>query len=193
MIMVIGLSIFGKEIIKVLAQNVDYWDSYKIIPVISFSMTFSMLSYTSITGLSIVKKTRIIATVTFIISVINIGLNVIFIPYFQSMGAAIATLITQLIYFLSIYYYSQKHYYIPYEIAKIVKMVLTGLMIILIAIPVNDLNLLIRLPLKIILVSSFPFWLYFQNFYEQIELDRIKGAWNKWKDLKNFRKNIFNI
>jgi O-antigen/teichoic acid export membrane protein len=193
MIMVIGLSIFGKEVIKVLSQNADYWDSYRIIPIISFSVIFSMLGYTSITGLSIIKKTNIIATITIIISIINLGLNLLFIPFFESIGAAIATLLTQLIYFISVYYYSQKYYHIPYETGKVVKMIITGLVIILIAIPVNELNLLMRILIKTILVCSYPFLLYFLNFYEQIELERIKGAWNKWKNLKNIRKNILRF
>jgi len=190
MIMVIGLSIFGKEVIKVLSQNSDYWDSFKIIPIISFSIVFSMLGYIAITGLTIIKKTNIIATITIIISIINLGLNLLFIPFFQSIGAATATLLTQLIYYISIYYYAQKYYYIPYEMNKVVKMIMTGLVIIFIAIPVNDLHLLVRLLIKIVLISSYPFVLYCLNCYEQIELERIKGAWNKWKNLRNFFKNI---
>jgi O-antigen/teichoic acid export membrane protein len=190
MIMVLGLSVFGKEVIKVLSQNADYWDSYKIIPIISYSATFGMLSYMSITGLSIIKKTKIIATITVLISILNLGLNILLIPFFHSVGAAVATLMTQFIYFVSVYYFSQKHYFIPYEVGKIVKMILTGLAIILIAILVNDLNLFLRLLIKTTLIASYPFLLYLLNFYDKVELERIKGAWNKWKNPRDFIKNI---
>jgi len=192
-IMVCGLSVFGKEVVKVLAQHIDYWDAFKLIPILSFSILFGMLRYTATTGLNIAKRTQVLAIITTTTVILNLLLNILLIPYFRATGAAIASLVTQVLYFISVYYFSQKYYYIPYEVGKIIKMITIGLLIILIAIPVNDLNLLYRLIIKTVLIFSYPFLLYFFNFYEKVELDRIKGAWNKWKNLKNLKKNISDI
>ena len=56
---VIGISFFGHEIIKVMAQNPEYWTAYKVIPFISFGIFFGMFKDISAVGLNITKKTKI--------------------------------------------------------------------------------------------------------------------------------------
>lgn len=189
MICVVGMSLFGKEVIKFLVKNHDFWDAYKIIPIISFALLFGMLKDTAMIGINILKKTKILASVIFIMSVVNIVLNIILIPFLHSMGAAIATLITQLVFFIVIYKYSQKFYYIPFEIIKIVKMILVGITLIVVSLFVEESSLLIRIVIKLVLIIAFPIILYFLNFYEDIELLRIKQSWQKWRNpakWKNF-------
>jgi O-antigen/teichoic acid export membrane protein len=188
MICVIGMSLFGKEVIKFLVKNHDFWDAYKIIPIISFSLLFGMLKDTAMIGINILKKTQILASVIIIMSVFNVVLNIILIPYLHSMGAAIATLITQFVFFIVIYKYSQKFYYIPFEINKIVKMILVGTILIVLSLFVKESSLLIRILIKLILIIAFPIILYFMNFYEDIELLRIKQSWQKWRNPRKWKK-----
>jgi O-antigen/teichoic acid export membrane protein len=190
MICILGMSFFGKEIIKLLARNRDYWDAYKVIPIISFAILFGMLKDTSLIGINIMKKTKILAIIIFLMSITNIILNIIFIPYFQSIGAAFATLITQFIFFLIVYKYSQKYYYISFEIKKIIKMIGIGIVLFGISLLTNELNLFFRIILKTSLLFSFPIILYFLNFYEEIELLRLKQGWIKWRDPRKWRNNF---
>jgi O-antigen/teichoic acid export membrane protein len=70
---VLGLSIFSKEIVYLLASsNKEYWDAYKVIPLLSFAVLFGMLKDTSLIGLNVSKKTKIIGLVTIKISVLNV-------------------------------------------------------------------------------------------------------------------------
>ena len=193
MICVLGMSFFGKEIIKFLARNRDYWDAYKVIPVISFAILFGMLKDTSLIGINLMKKTKILAIIIFLMSVLNIILNLILIPYFQAIGAAVATLITQFIFFLIIYRYSQKYYFIPYEISKIIKMIFIGFIMLFVTYFINDVSLSIRLFMKTVMIISFPFILYFMKFYEEIEILRINQGWQKWSNFSNLKENVKNI
>jgi hypothetical protein len=43
------------------------------------------------------------------------------------------------------------------------------------------------------MLLSFPFILYFLNFYEPVELQSIKGFARKWSDLKKFGENLKSI
>jgi len=190
-IFVLGVSVFGKEVIKVLANsNKSYWDAYKVIPVISFAILFGMLKDTSLIGLNITKKTRVIAITMTIISVLNIILNLILIPHFNALGAAIATLISQTLFFIIIYRFSQKYYFIPYEIPKIIKMLALGITIVCASLFINDFAMPLRILIKFIMIGSFPFILYFFDFYEPIEILRLKQSWKKWKNPTRWKRNL---
>lgn len=190
MIFVLGLSLFGKEIVYLFARKPDYWDAFKIIPLISYSILFGMLKDVSLIGLNIVKKTKIMAFLIIIVAVLNLILNLILIPIFQYFGAALATLISQIVFFIAVLLYSQKYYPIPYEIHKVVTMILVGGVLYALSLLTTDLVLFYRVFIKSLLIISFPFVLYPLKFYETVELDRIKGAWDKWKNPLNWRDNI---
>jgi len=191
MICALGLSLFGRELIKFLSKtNPDYWEAFAIVPIISLAIFFSMLRDVSLTGINISKKTVVNARSIIFVAALNIGLNILLIPSFGYMGAAIATLISQILYFLFIYYFAQKYYPIKYEISKVIKILGAGILIYSISILTNDLSLLARLLIKSLLFISFPFILYPLKFYEPIELNRLHGFWLKWRNPRNWRTNI---
>jgi len=180
MILVLGMSLFGKEILKFLAQDPEYWSGYRIIPIISFGLFFNMLRYFATTGLNIAMKTKTIALYTVIASLINVGLNILLISFFNYIGAAIATLISHFIFMLLIYRSSQRVYLIPYEVRKVVVVLFVSLVLLGLGYLTNELSLLLRLGIKSLLILAFPFVLYIFRFYEAIELERIQQAWAKW-------------
>jgi len=174
MIMVIGLSVFSMEVVKILARDPSYWAAYTIIPFITVSILFNSMRYLLTLNLSIVKKTAIVAIIVTIMSAINLGLNLLMIPLYQANGAAISTMITQLIFLITTYFIAQKHYKVPYEIKKLLLMVGIGILFIILGFATNGLPLYLRLLIKSALVLLFPVVLYFLKFYEKVELERIK-------------------
>jgi O-antigen/teichoic acid export membrane protein len=176
---VMGFSLFGKELIKLLANNIEYWEAYKIIPFISLAIFFSVLNYHATLGFIISKKTKIVASLVIIMSLINLLFNLLLVPYFKAIGAAIATLATQIVYFLLSYIIVQKVYYIPYEIPKIMKLMTLGLVLILFSLfMVDQFPLFVRIAINSLFILAFPFLLYPCNFYEMVELERIKKIWS---------------
>lgn len=173
MIFVMGLSMFGKEVVELLAQKREFWQASQVIPIIAFAKFFIALRFPAAIGLNIMKKTKIRALIVAFISLLNIILNIILIPRWQSIGAAVALLISQIIFFLLVLKYSQRFYPIPFELKKIMKMIIVGLTIIFSAFLINDFQLAVRILLKLLLILTFPFILYLWNFYENIELQRL--------------------
>ncbi len=123
-------------------------------------------------------------------SVINLALNIIFIQVLATLGAALATLVAQILFFLVVYKYAQKYYPIPYEIPKILKMICVGILLYLLSLLTDELYLFYRLTIKLALISLFPIILYFWNFYEEIELIRLGQLWHKWKHPKKWKDNM---
>ena len=64
MFLVLIISIFGKEIVMVLAQKKEYWNAYLVIPFLSFGLFFASLRDTLFTGLNFTKKTKVSAVIT---------------------------------------------------------------------------------------------------------------------------------
>jgi O-antigen/teichoic acid export membrane protein len=177
-----GLGLFSKEIVKVLAESPSYWEAYNIIPVICLGIIFLNMRDNVMNGLNIEKKTSTIAFILIFTSVSNVLLNYILIKYFDYYGASLAFLITQIMGFFIMYHFAQKHYYIPFENKKLIIMILFYCITSFIGFLINDLNIIMRIIIKSLMLVSFPFILYCFNFYEQIELQRIKELWIKWKN-----------
>ncbi|NJK98361.1 MAG: hypothetical protein HC905_28665 [Bacteroidales bacterium] len=58
-----------------------------------------------------------------LVTVFNIGFNIILIPYIGIHGASISTLLSQIILFVLILRAAQKIYPIPYEINKVILLI----------------------------------------------------------------------
>jgi O-antigen/teichoic acid export membrane protein len=190
----IGLTLFAKETINVLSMgNQDYLNSYTLIPVLVLGVIFGGIRQILILPLSRLKKTRIISTIAVSAGFLNFGLNLLLIPRYSSIGAAISTTLTQILASVWLYVLVKKHDTVNYELPKIFKLLFLGVAFYLLTLVVEDFALLWRLVLKALLYISFFFILYIWKFYEEIELERMKGAWKKWMNLKKFRQNISEI
>jgi O-antigen/teichoic acid export membrane protein len=143
--------------------------------------------------LHIAKKTNIIGIIVVFTSILSLALNFLLIPIWDITGASIATLIGQFIYWFSCYYFSQKVFYVPYEIRKITKMFIVGAALSFSSLLINGMDLLPRLIIKTVSLLSFPFILYLFRFYEPIELQSIRGIITKWSKIKNFRYNLNSL
>lgn len=190
---IIAISLFSLELIKVMTKSAEFWQAYIVIPVLCISVYFVNLKDTIVWGLFIIKKTRIIGFIVAVASVVTLILNLLLIPLLGMMGAAAATVLSQMFYWYITHYFSQKRYYIPYEYNKIFLILAVGTILSCSGLLMEDLSLPLRLLLKTGLTLSFPFILYFFNFYEPVELQSIKNIAGKWSDLRRFRENLRSL
>ncbi len=190
---IIAVSLFSLEAIKIFAKSTEFWSAYFIVPVLSLAVFFTNMREVSGYGLIITKKTKIMGVIVIISSVLNLLLNILLIPLWNVTGSALATLLTQMFYWASNYYFAQKAFYIPFEKRKISFILLCGIILSFSGILMNDMAVIPRLIIKTGCLVSFPFLLYLLNFYEPVEIQSIKGFLLKWSDLKNFKKNLKSI
>ena len=156
------------------------------------SIFFVNLKDFSVYGLHFAKKTRIIGTVVVLSTIISLVFNIILIPIWGITGAAVATLISQFIYWAALYYFSQKAFFIL-MICKIAIMFFCGTALSFSSLLLNGMDLLPRMIIKTLCLLSFPFILYLFNFYELVELQAIRGFLNKWLKIKNLKSNLNSL
>jgi O-antigen/teichoic acid export membrane protein len=190
MYVIIGISLFSFELTKVISSSKQYWDAIIVIPILSLSYFFVNMKEITVYGLHIAKKTSIIGSIVVFSTILSLALNFLLIPIWSITGAAIATLLTQFIYWYACYYYSQKVFYVPYEIRKLSVMLIIGAALSFSSLLINGMDLLPRMLLKTVCLVSFPFILYLFNFYEPIELQAIRGFIVKWSKIKDLRNNL---
>jgi len=190
---IIGLSLFSQEAIKIISKSPDLWRAYLIVPILSISVFFLNLREVSSSGLYIAKKTKVLGIIVAVSGILNLALNILLIPLWDITGAAIATLLSQLFYWYACYFFAQKAYFIPYETRKLFMMFICGTILSFAGLFVSEFNLLPRLLIKTGLLLSFPFILYYLDFYEQAELQALKGFAVKWGKIGNLGKNLKSL
>ena len=125
---IVFLSIFSEAIIKIAAGD-EYLGSTTVIPILALA-AFTSSMYLFFPGLSIFKKTLIIAKINIIAALLNIPLNYFFIKNFGIVGASLATFISAFIGWIFLMKESQKYYVVPVKIRFIILYML-GVFIIL--------------------------------------------------------------
>ncbi|MCB2298833.1 lipopolysaccharide biosynthesis protein [Clostridium tagluense] len=111
----LGIAMFAKEIITLLAHSNAYIVAYKIIPIIALVSVVHGYYFMSVNSIFYAKKTKFLATVTAISAVINIVLNFILVPKYGMYAAAYTTLVAYLFSSIVTYIVAQKCYYIKWH------------------------------------------------------------------------------
>jgi len=130
---IFGLTVLSKEILTIIAGSEFVYQGYLIIPVIAIAITFFHSTFQVFGHIFLlVKRTYINAVVLFSGALLNIFLNIILIPYFQSnynygiMGAAIATFISFFTIGIATVVLSRKYFTFEIEKSFILKSVISA-------------------------------------------------------------------
>ncbi len=192
-ILSLAIVLFSKEIIVLLAQSSDYYDSYRILPFLILSVSFAGLRQMLVLPLNKYKKTKIISLVTISAGLLNVGLNILFIPLLGGVGAAIATALAQLAVVITYLILNRKFADYRYEVVKIFSLFALGSFLAFTGMQLGGIALGPRIAIKIGILLSFPLVLRVLGFYEKIELLRIRQSWQKWRNPLRWKENFKNI
>jgi O-antigen/teichoic acid export membrane protein len=168
------LSLFGRELIETFASRPEYWSAYTVIPLICFAFIFKGMQYIFAMVFHFTKRTSFNAYIVFASAVLNVVLNFSLIPVYGYMGAAVSLLITLVVQAVFSYIFAEKLYSIKYEIGKLVKLILLSTAFIFISLQFEELSMVLSITLKLFLIIIFPVLLYFLNFFEPVELEKVK-------------------
>jgi O-antigen/teichoic acid export membrane protein len=156
-------------------------------PIILLGYVFSGMRLNASLGMMLTKNTKYIGITTLISAAVNIVLNFILIPHFGIMAAAANTLIAYILFFFLTWYKSNQFYKIPFEGGKLFVLIITGSVLASVIYFLPDMNLLLTVIIKLAIIISFPFIIYFFKFYEKAELDILLNR----KKLMEFALGIF--
>jgi O-antigen/teichoic acid export membrane protein len=149
----------------------SYWGGLDIVPIILFSYVLYGIYINLMAGIYIEKKTKYLPLITGVAAVINIAANFLLIPAFDLTGAAIATLLSYFVMMSGIYYYSQKYYYIDYEIKNIV-LILTSAIVFYAILLIFSKYIFINIFIKLILIL---FFITFIFLFKIVNIKSVKG------------------
>lgn len=127
---VIGLSVLSKPLLTILSTNDIASTGYLITPFVAVG--FLLLGVTNIIVNMVIlkKKTKIIGITWIIAALLNLTLNILFIPIFGILGAAIATLIAYAIPFVVFTHYSFKFIRLDLDFMFFIKIIFASIPII---------------------------------------------------------------
>lgn len=129
-LLVIGLSsiaviitVFSKEIVQLMTAK-EYHSSYSVVGILLFAHIVHVLGLVAGYGITIQKKGILYLSISGTGAFVNIIINFMLVPQYSFLGAATATLITEIIIFFISYYYSKKLFDCGYNLRKIIAGVL---------------------------------------------------------------------
>ena len=172
---IVGLSIFGREIIVLIARSPEYIEATNLIPIIAMISFFGMAKDSVIMGLHVNKKTKIIGSLIIVAGIANLIFNIALIPLWGIYGAAWASLFAQILLFITVFYFAQKSYKVNYELGKVALIIIVGGLLYGSSLLLNDMDFWLAFAIKLIIALSFPLWFFILPFFEKVEKDSIKG------------------
>ncbi len=155
----------------------DYWTGLPIIPVVMAAYVFTGWVTLLMPGIFIEKKTQYLPVVTGAAAAANIIANIVLIPVYGIMGAALATLLSYIVSASGMYLVSQKYYPVQYEIKRLaivslIFIICGGMTYYLLFF--SDIHP--GFVVKLIIIFTFPILLIISGFLRKDEVNVVKKA-----------------
>jgi O-antigen/teichoic acid export membrane protein len=106
------------DIFKHFIQKEAYWEGLKVVPILLLANVFLGIYYNQSIWYKLSGKTQYGAYITIFGALLTIAINVYYIPQYQYMASAWATLIVYAAQMVLSYLLGQRHYPIPYNLKK---------------------------------------------------------------------------
>jgi O-antigen/teichoic acid export membrane protein len=123
-----GLSLVGRILLDWLFP-VTYHSGANIIPIIAISIAFYGTYHVFMVGVNVTRKVWLFPALMAIAALINLTLNLLFIPLFGAMGAALSTLFAFMVLAVGAYIVNQRIYPVPYQVGMFIAATLLGVVL----------------------------------------------------------------
>ena len=174
-----ALALFAPEVISIFATK-EYMGASPVIGILSFSYVLIGLYYIANIGPSIVKDMRPLGVAMIASAILTILLNFLLVPQIGKMGSAIATLISQAIVPIYVFYRAQRLYPIPYRFKAAIGMFLSAALLIACAAMIDVTSIWLSVLIKLGLLSLF---IPISFLLRVITVEQVQTVW------KNIYKN----
>lgn len=184
-LIILGFLFVYKDLLSVVARNKDYFDGLAVVPVLAFS--FMVLGMNYFVGVGLYLKNRMIYfLVPSLVAVVsNILLNWILIPEIGMMGAAWSSLISQILYTGILTVTASRFMKVSFEWMKVFMIYLLAAGALIGGFQAEKLGFAVSYGIKLGILIAFPLALYFMNFFEKIEIQRLREGLSKVFDRFN--------
>lgn len=176
------ICMFSHELLCLLTPPA-YWEAANPAVMLTMSVVFAMTQQVTALGISFEKKSRLISFGWGGIAILNVALNMIFIPRLFATGGALSVLLCNLLLSAFYLYCTQKLHPFPFKYFKIVWNVASIAIIISISVILNKTNwTIVLIPVKLFVVTVFcllsvKFGVFDVNQFKSLKL-------NGWRQFK---------
>ncbi len=176
----LGVSFFVDDLVRLPVGSVslfaeEYWRSTAIVPIVLLGYWLFGIYLNLLVGLQLKEKTKYLPFITGAGLALNLAGNFLMIPSLGMKGAAWATVLAYAAMTALGYYFSQKHYPLAYEYARLLK-ITASVALLFGAVHFGQ----PAWPGRILLLVAFPFLLKLSGFFEPGEKQRFLN-WIKSK------------
>ncbi len=138
---VFGLSLISKPMLTILSTPEIASQGYLITPFVATSALLFGCHAVIVEIILLEKKTKIAGAIWIIAAILNLGLNLIFVPYMGILGAAVTTLIAHLLVGIITTYYSFKYLTFDIDLRFILKSIFASIVMSFVIIKWNPTNI----------------------------------------------------
>ena len=181
---VFGITTLSKDISSVLLGE-SFQKGYRILPLIALGTFLFGLTQYFYKPFELKKKTRTLSLLVFGVAIVNIILNLFFIPMFGILGAAYATLISYGCYLLSTYLISKKIFQWQFPTKTAIKSVLASVfmcIVLYLILPLYQMNIF-SLILKALIGAT--------SYFVVMLLSKEKNTLRGFTYASNYLKKLF--
>lgn len=173
MVLFLACSIFSREIIRIFT-SAPYFTAYRVVPLIALSYVLYGVYGYMLSGLMITKKIHLQPIIFFGAAIVNVLTNMLLIPGFGMMGAAVSAAASYVVIAAATYYSAQKFYPIPMELKRLFKILAASAIVYLLTVFTDFKNLAMSFAYKSVALAGFFCILYLSGFFSPSELEKLR-------------------
>jgi O-antigen/teichoic acid export membrane protein len=167
------------DIFKYFIANEQFWVGLKIVPIIMMANLFLGVYVNLSMWYKLSGQTMFGVWFSVIGAIITIVLNILFIPKYGYMASAWTTLAAYFVMCMVSYLVGRKYYPIPYNLRKIITLILVSIGIAYISMQVPFDNFIVRLTINTALLTAFLLMVY--NMDTQVREVVLRYKKKLWK------------
>ena len=168
----LAVAMLSQEVIRIIAAPA-FWPSYRVVPWITLGYVARFLVFFPVNGILFRKRPKWVAVATIIAAGVNIGLNLLLVPRFGIMAAALNTFIAFAVLLAIMLVIGQRIFPIQYEKTRIVWLLAAALGLFVVGGFLGSSTLWLNLVLKSALVLVFPVILWLTGFFTPTEREHV--------------------
>ena len=191
----LAVALFGQEIVWIFDRSTNYYEAAEIVPYLASSYVFVGMTIIAALGMYLTGKTKTVAVVNFLVSLLNVVLNFALIPVIGVKGAAVATVISYIVLYKVSYLYSRKFYGFSFEFRKIYSLLAFTVLLYFIGILPGFENIYLNTIYKSGIIIFLPISLFFTGYFAPHEKEAILKILKSLKspaDLVNLVKGFIS-
>ncbi len=185
MLVLVTVSLFIQDLvrIKVFGRHIidsRYWGGLDIVPVILLAYVFLGAYVNFVVGVYLEKKTKYLPYATGAGALVNVVANLILIPRFGIMGAAVATLLSYMVMAVGIYFPSQRLYHVQYEWSRLIRLLLAAGIVIAVFLALGlQPATLGTIGVELVLTAVFILLVFLLKAFDSTDIKETKDALSK--------------